>query len=181
MKHIKNYDEYGDKMKNFIESLFEAMDNPYDVKYDFSEINNTIQGFFTDGKTDYVIDAQILPNDFYLFKFKSNDGVDGNYTTELNNNRGVAKYRVLATIKNSLDYIMDNLKAKGVLFGATDSSKGRKRLYDRYVDDYIKKHPNKDCMKTVNNDENYYLIHNIEEDREILINAIKYAYENNIM
>lgn len=175
MKNIKDYNEYN-KIDVYINSVFEAIDNPLEVEYSF--IDDVLYGTFNDGKTDYVIEAEHIIHNFFTFKFKAND--NGEYTVDLNNNRGVEKYRVLATVKNSLFFILDELKPNGVIFGALDKSKGRKRLYDKFVEEYLLKNPNKDSTIKEQNNEKVYLIHNKDEDIETIIDVIKYAFENNI-
>lgn len=177
MKNIKTYEEYDSRIHNFFDNLSETLNNPFDVKYSVED--NVIYGSFNDGLIDYLIVAEIILDGFIVFKFKAKD--DGiNYTTELNNKRGVEKYRVLATVKQSLYYFLDEVKPRGIIFGALDKSRGRKKVYDRFIDEYLSKNTNVDCLRKEENNEKLYLIHDKDEDIETIISVIKYAVDNNL-
>jgi hypothetical protein len=125
MKKIKKIDEYFD-------NLSEAFDNPLTIKW--IDKGDILRGLFTVNDNIYQIVCinkgnNIWKYDFYFFE-KNKD-----FTPELT---GLEKdkFRVLPTVKVGMKYLYDNKDINAVVFGASDKSKGRKKLYEQFCKDF---------------------------------------------
>jgi hypothetical protein len=127
-KFIKKMDDYFDK-------LSEAFDNPLDIKW--IDNDDILRGLFTINDNIYQIvcenkDNNIWKYDFYFYE------KDKKFSPELTGFEK-DKFRVLPTIENGIEYLYNNKKVDCIIFGASDKSKGRKKLYTAFCEKFCEK------------------------------------------
>lgn len=140
------------KLDEYFNMLSEAFNNPLKIKW--INKDDILIGVFSTNNNTYSIKCinkgyNIWKYDFFILN--END----NFSPELTNNEK-DKYRVLPTVKSGIQYLLDNKKVDAVIFGATDKSKGRKKLYESFCEEFSK----------LNNLEFYT---NIQDDKQIFI------------
>ncbi len=86
--------------------LIEVFNNPVEITWDYNE--PFITGIFIINDIEYKIIAEYTLNDFLTFKFKIKKGET--YSTELINDKSNNFIRVIPTIKESLLFILNNIK-----------------------------------------------------------------------
>jgi hypothetical protein len=157
MKKIKKIDEYFD-------NLSEAFDNPLPIKW--VDKGDILRGLFTVNDNIYQIVCvnkgnNIWKYDFYFFEKNKN------FTPELT---GLEKdkFRVLPTVKDGIKYLYDNKDINAIVFGASDKSKGRKKLYEQFCK-YFSSENNLEFYTKVHSDLNENI------DRQIFV-----LYKNNL-
>jgi hypothetical protein len=175
IKHLNTFDEFDNEVNKFFDDLKEALGTPVEIEY--LRQDDTIYGFFVVNDSEYLIEAKFILHDFLTFKFKAKTP-DNKYTMEITNDRNCEKHRVLPTVEKGLLHIINTYNPRGVIFATLDSSIGRKRLYDKFTDKYISNNKNKKCTKHEYNNEKIYIIHDITENADIVIDVVKYTYEN---
>lgn len=151
-KFIKNLDD-------FFNSISEAFDNPLQIRW--VDKDDILRGFFTVNDNIYQIVCENKGNsiwkyDFYFFEKDKNQ-----FSIELTKNNK-DKFRVLPTIKTGMQYLYDNKKVDAIVFGASDKSKGRKKIYESFCE----------FFSTNNNLKYYTKVHTDLEtniDRQIFI------------
>jgi hypothetical protein len=149
--NIKKLDEYFDM-------LSEVLNNPLPIKW--IDNHNKLRGLFTVNDNIYQIvcenkNRNIWRYDFYFYKENKE------FTTELT---GINKdkFRVLPTVELGIKYLFENKNPDAIVFGASDNSKGRKKIYESFCFKFSKD----------NNLEFYTKVHSDIEnniDRQIFI------------
>lgn len=119
---IKNLDDY-------FKMMSESFDDPLPIKW--VDNVNTLIGLFTVNNNVYQISCIEKANNIWKYDFYIVEK-DKNIITlspELTN-KEKDKFRVLPTIKDGLDYLILKKSPKSIIIGATDRSRGRKKLYE---------------------------------------------------
>jgi len=155
------------KMDEYFEMLLEAFQNP--VKINWVDKPNHLIGLFQVGTNIYQIDClekgnNIWKYDFYFYKDKE---MSPNMT-----NLESDKYKVLPTVKEGLYYLHTLKTPDAVVFGALDSSRGRKKLYESFSKDFAKE-KNYEFYTKVENDKQIFVIYKDYIDKEYLFETIK--------
>jgi hypothetical protein len=166
MKKIKTIDEYFD-------NLSEAFDNPLPIKW--IDKNDTLRGLFEVNDNIYQIVCvnkgnNIWKYDFYFFEKNKK------FTPELT---GLEKdkFRVLPTFKDGIKYLYNNRDVSAIIFGASDKSKGRKKLYEQFCKDFSSEN-NLEYYTKVHSDLNenidrqIFVLYKKDLDKDILTNTI---------
>lgn len=151
-KFIKN-------LTDFFNSVSEAFNNPLSIRW--VNKGDILRGLFTVNDNIYQIVCENKGNsiwkyDFYFFEKDKNQ-----FSIELTKNNK-DKFRVLPTIKTGMQYLYDNKKVDAIVFGASDKSKGRKKIYESFCE----------FFSTNNNLKYYTKVHTDLEtniDRQIFI------------
>ena len=102
--------------------------------------DNYWRGSFFSENIEYKIIIDKQDYDTYLFKFiRKND--QGIWTYNLLKRKNITKtLNVLTTIRNSFDYFISEKKPNALMFFALDDSISRKRIYDYFCMDTIRKY-----------------------------------------
>lgn len=122
-----------DYFKDFIKKIDEAFQTSVPVEW--SKIGTTLYGKFLIKENEFKIISEVIIHGFMTFKFKAFH--DKKFTTEMTN-RGTDTIQLIPTIKESLEFILNDVSPNGIVFGATDDSKGRKYIYDRFCKEWVK-------------------------------------------
>jgi len=166
MKKIKKIEEYFD-------NLLEAFDNPLPIKW--IDKDNILRGLFTVNDNIYQIVCankgnNIWKYDFYFFD-KNKD-----FKPELT---GLEKdkFRVLPTVKVGMKYLYDSKDINAIVFGASDKSKGRKKIYEQFSKDFSTENNLEYYTKiysdlTDNTDRQIFVLYKKEMDNDILAKTI---------
>jgi len=113
----------------------EIMNSPLPIKW--IDKDDKLRGLFVVNENIYQIVCEdkgfdIWKYDFYHYKENKE------FNPELTN-LDKDKYRVLSTVNSGMDYLYSTKKVDAIIFGATDNSSGRKKLYERFCNDFSKK------------------------------------------
>ena len=175
MKHIKTVKEhFGDLFNKLNKEINEALDNPCYINWIYEE--PFIYGYFNIGDKEYKITCHFIINDFLTFKFSILK--DGKQSTELVNDGSKDFLRVVPTIKEALIYLLDNVKPVGIIFVASDASKGRKMLYDRFISECINKRIDYNANTLINQNIKMYSIYSTYVEESIVLYTINFVIEN---
>lgn len=149
---IKNLDD-------FFNSISEAFDNPLKIKW--VDKDDILRGFFTVDDNIYQIVCENKGNNIWKYDFYFFESDKNQFSTELTKNNK-DKFRVLPTVKVGMQYLYDKKKADAIVFGASDKSRGRKKIYESFCE----------VFSTDNNLKYYTKVHSDLEnniDRQIFI------------
>lgn len=121
-------------MDDFFVMLKEAFNSPLPIKW--IDNTNELIGLFTINDNVYQINCVeksdgIWKYDFYIVE-KSDDNIV--LSPELTG-KEKDKFRVLPTILNGLDALIEKKSPMSIIVGATDKSRGRKKLYESHLKD----------------------------------------------
>lgn len=147
---------YIKKLDDLFHNISEAFNNPLEVKW--IDKLNILRGLFNVNDNIYQIVCEnkgynIWKYDFYFFENNKN------FSPELTGFES-DKFRVLPTIENGIEYLYNNKKVDCIVFGASDNSKGRKKIYTAFCEKF--------CQK--NNLEFYTKVYSTNDvDRQIFI------------
>lgn len=151
-RFIKKLDEY-------FKMLSEAFDNPLNIKW--IDEGNKLIGLFYVYENVYQINCNKKNNDIWKYDFYLYEDSTNSLSPEITGFKK-DKYRVLPTIKSGLEYLIKNKNVNAIIFGATDKSKGRKKLYESFCVDFAR-----------NNNFEYYT--KLQDDKQIFV-----LYKSNI-
>lgn len=123
------------KMDDYFDMISEAFDNPLDIKW--IDKNDILIGLFTVNNHIYQIKCENKENhiwkyDFYFYEKNKN------FSPELTGFEK-DKFRILPTVELGIQYLYDNKNIEAIIFGASDESKGRKKLYESFCQRFSKK------------------------------------------
>ena len=166
MIHIK-------KLDDFFDSISEAFDNPLPIKWIDKDM--ILRGLFTINNNIYQIVCENKGNNIWKYDFYHYDenNIFSPEITNINND----KFRVLPTVKVGLQYLYDNNDVDVIIFGASDKSKGRKKLYESFCEDFSKRNDLNYYTKVYSNldqnvDRQIFVLFKSEVDRDILSDKI---------
>ena len=146
------------KLDDYFNMLSEAFENPLPIRW--VDKNEILIGLFTVNDNIFQINCINKDNNIWKYDFYIMDD-NKNFSPELTKN-DKDKYRVLPTVKLGMQHLIDNKKVDAVVFGATDNSRGRKKLYESFCIEFSK-------------DNNFEFYTKIQDNRQIFI-----IYKNNI-
>jgi hypothetical protein len=159
------------KMDNYFDMMSEAFDNPLDIKW--VDKNPILRGLFTINDNIYQIvcenkDNNIWKYDFYFYE------KDKKFSPELTGFEK-DKFRVLPTIENGIEYLYNNKKVDCIIFGSSDKSKGRKKLYTAFCEKFCEKNNLEFYTKVYNSDDidrQIFVLYKEDIDKDILSETI---------
>ncbi|HHX69462.1 MAG TPA: hypothetical protein GX708_15630 [Gallicola sp.] len=167
-RNIKTFESF-DKS---VERLFEGFDTPVDIKW--IDNNNELIGLFQVNDKVYKISCEYKNNDIWTYKFYNYDSIKKSLDIKLTNfNTGYMS--VLSTIRSGMEYLIDTKDPKSIIFGATDRSKGRKVLYERFSNELCDKYNFELTINGVENKKIFILYKDI--DKEILFESVERIIE----
>src|ERR1035437_3846375 len=141
------------KMDEYFDMISEAFENPLPIKW--VDKGDKLIGLFTVNSNVYQIDCinkgnNVWKYDFFYYVQKLNAMSPA--MTEFEKD----KFRILPTIKVSMSYLDDLKSPDAIVFGATDKSRGRKKIYESFCHDFA-------------NSNDYIFYTQMQSDRQIFI------------
>lgn len=163
---VKRIDEY-------FNSLSEAFNNPLNIRW--IDKHSVLRGLFTVNDNVYQIVCQekgskIWKYDFYFY---SKDEKFSPYLTGLEKD----KFRILPTVKLGMQYLYDNKDVDSIIFGASDNSKGRKKIYESFCLYFCEKNNLEYYTKVYSDlnesiDRQIFILNKKSIDKDVLSNTI---------
>jgi len=171
MKYLKHNNDFNfDKSLN---DLFEGFNTPVQIKW--IDNKNKLIGLFIVNDKIYQITCKEKNNDIWTYKFYLYDKDKNQLDVELTNfNSGYMS--VLSTVKLGMEYLIDNKNIKSIIFGATDKSKGRKSLYQKFSEELSTKYNFNLSTNEIDNKKIFILYKDI--DKEILFKTVENIIED---
>ncbi len=160
------------KLDEYFKTISEAFENPLPIKW--VDKNNILIGLFTINNNIFQINCINKDNNIWKYDFYIMDK-DKNFSPELTKNEK-DKYRVLPTIKSGMQYLLDNKQVDAVVFGATDNSRGRKKLYESFCIDFSKDN-NLEFYTNIQDNKQIFTMYKKNIDNNLLIDTIKKIVE----
>lgn len=158
---IKKLDEYFDM-------LSEAFNNPLDIKW--VDKGDILIGLFIAYEHVYRINCVNKGDNMWKYDFYLYDQGRNEFSPELTGYEK-DKYRVLPTVKVGLEYLDSTKSPDVIVFGATDKSRGRKKLYESFCVDFAKKN-NFIFYTKMQDDKQIFILYKNGVDRNILISKV---------
>jgi hypothetical protein len=156
------------KVDDFFNEVNEAFNNPLEIKW---VDKGSLIGLFTVNDNVYKINCQDYGNNIWKYNFYLYNEKDNTFGIKPNNNEK-DKYRVLPTVKSGMEYLISNKIVEAIIFGALDSSRGRKKLYESFCEDFSKKHDFSFYTK-INEDKQLFILYKDSIDREVMFSKLK--------
>lgn len=157
------------KLDEFFDLLNETFEKSLEIKW----INqgNDLIGLFSTNENAYQINCidkgdNIWRYDFYHVTKSTNFTFSPNLLVSVKD-----RFNILSTVKEGLYYLINNKEVDAIVFGATDRSRGRKKLYERFCKDFSIKTGYKFYTR-VQNDNQLFLLFKENIDLEILTNKV---------
>lgn len=155
------------KLDDYLKYINEAFDNPLPIKW--IDKDESIRGLFIVNENIYNISCINKGNYIWKYDFYFIDK-DKTFSPELTNNEK-DKYRVLPTIKSGMLYLINNKNVNAIVFGAADSSKGRKKLYESFCNKFSKDNSLEFYTK-LQDDKQIFVMYKKNIDKNILVDTI---------
>lgn len=123
------------KLDDFFEIVKEAFKDPLEIKW-IDKAGHLI-GLFEINDNVYQINCVEKSNKIWKFDFYSVERKEDSIVLSPDiNNRERDKFRVLPTVLVGLEYLVLQKEPESIILGAADSSKGRKKLYASFLEDF---------------------------------------------
>lgn len=123
------------KMDDYFDMISEAFDNPLPIKW--IDKVDILRGLFTVNDNVYQIVCENKGNNIWKYDFYFYEKDKNSFSVELTENNK-DKFRVLPTVRIGIQHLYDNKKVDCIVFGASDKSKGRKKIYESFCLDFSK-------------------------------------------
>jgi hypothetical protein len=160
--------------EEFWNCIDEAFNNPVEIKW----IDKGIEyiGLFIVNNKVYNILCKDLGENIWTFKFYHY--IDNKLSPELTKDYKNS-FRVLPTIKNGFINFIENKNPDGIIFGALDSSVGRKKLYTSFSLDISKSYNYLYNTRSLDNKQ-IFILYKPNIDNQILFDKITQIVESEI-
>jgi len=155
------------KLDEYFKTISEAFENPLPIKW--VDKNSILIGLFTVNSNIFQINCINKDNNIWKYDFYIMDK-DKNFSPELTKNEK-DKYRVLPTVKSGMQYLLDNKEVDAVVFGATDNSRGRKKLYESFCIEFSKDN-NLEFYTKIQDNKQIFTLFKKNIDKKILTDTI---------
>jgi hypothetical protein len=155
------------KLDEYFKTISEAFENPLPIKW--VDKNSILIGLFTVNSNIFQINCINKDNNIWKYDFYIMDK-DKNFSPELTKNEK-DKYRVLPTVKSGMQYLLDNKEFDAVVFGATDNSRGRKKLYESFCIEFSKDN-NLEFYTKIQDNKQIFTLFKKNIDKKILTDTI---------
>jgi hypothetical protein len=155
------------KLDEYFKTISEAFENPLPIKW--VDKNSVLIGLFTVNSNIFQINCINKDNNIWKYDFYIMDK-DKNFSPELTKNEK-DKYRVLPTVKSGMQYLLDNKEVDAVVFGATDNSRGRKKLYESFCKEFSKLN-NLEFYTKIQDNKQIFTLFKKNIDKKILTDTI---------
>jgi hypothetical protein len=162
------------KIDKFTE-FFESYNTPVDIKW--VDKNDKLIGLFMVNNRVYQITCTNNDYNIWIYKFHFYDKEKNEFSPELTNfNTG--KLSILSTVRVGMEYLINNKKPNGIIFGALDSSDSRKKLYWTYSSEIKDKYNYERLTQNIDNKQIYILYKDI--NKELLFDKVKKIIDDSI-
>jgi hypothetical protein len=168
-------------MINFSEfflKINELLDNPVHIKW--IDGGDILIGEFSVNSKKYFIKTKNKGGDIWSFKFYKLNETKLETDLNLDISDRINVFRVLPTIEDGFIYLIDNKNPKSIIFGASDNSKGRKKLYDSFSQKISKKY-NFEYKTNLKNDKQIFILYKSGIDLENLFQTMLDIIEDEII
>jgi hypothetical protein len=155
------------KLDEYFKTISEAFENPLPIKW--VDKNSILIGLFTVNSNIFQINCINKDNNIWKYDFYIMDK-DKNFSPELTKNEK-DKYRVLPTVKSGMQYLLDNKEVDAVVFGTTDNSRGRKKLYESFCIEFSKDN-NLEFYTKIQDNKQIFTLFKKNIDKKILTDTI---------
>jgi len=154
--------DYLQKIDDYL-MLAEALNNPLPINWQTN--NNSYIGEFIINNNTYVIDCKDLGDDVWFFSFDyiGLNNIRSNALTY--NNKDV--YRILPTIKEAFEHLYNTKNPNCIIFAIFDDSTGRRKIYDRFANEFSYNHK-LNLLNKESNGKHIYSIYNNKIDKEYM-------------
>jgi hypothetical protein len=126
------------KLDDFFEMVKEAFKDPLEIQW--IDKAGHLVGLFEINDNVYQINCVEKENNIWKFDFYSVERkADSIVLSPDMTNRERDKFRVLPTVLVGLEYLVLQKSPEAIILGAADSSKGRKKLYASFLEDFCLK------------------------------------------
>jgi hypothetical protein len=167
MKYIEKFN-----LDKSLKDFFEGFNTPVDIKW--IDKPNELIGLFSVNDKVYQITCKEKEDKIWTYKFYNYNIEKNKLDIELTNfNTGYMS--VLSTIRIGMEYLIDKKNPKALIFGATDNSKGRKSLYDRFSKELCENYQFKFSSSEFK-DKRVFVIHK-ELNKEFLFKVVQDVIE----
>ena len=155
--------DYLQKIDEYFKMINDALNNPLPINW--QNKNNLYIGEFNINNNTYIIDCEDLGNNIWFFSFDyiGLDNIRINALT--NNNKDV--YRILPTIKSAFEHLYNTKNPDCIIFAIFDESTGRRKIYDKFANDFSIKN-NLNLLNKESNGKRVYSIYNNIIDKEYM-------------
>ena len=126
MSHIE-------KLDNFFDNISEMIKNPLDIKW--FDNGDKLRGLFNINGHVYQIMCSNTGNNIWKYDFYLYDTDE--FSPELTDFKKDI-FRVLPTVEVGMSYLYNNKKVDAIVFGSSDKSKGRKKIYEAFCHKFSK-------------------------------------------
>lgn len=172
-----NKNKFIKKLDDFFDMTKEAFKNPLPIKW--VDKSNQLIGLFSVNNNIYQINCVEKINNIWKYDFYIVEKMENNLilSPELTG-KEKDKFRVLPTILVGLDYLILGKSPDSIIIGATDKSKGRKKLYESHLKDLSKKINYEFYTKIYQSSEDIsdikqiFVLYKKDIDREILSDVV---------
>jgi hypothetical protein len=142
------------RIDDLFSDISEALDNPLPIKW--IDKNDKLIGLFTVNNNVYQINCINKGSNIWKYDFYKVENPDKFIFLPELTGLEKDKWRVLPTIKDGMYYLISNKLVDAIVFGATDKSKGRKKIYDSFCKDFSEKN-------------NFEFYTKIQDDKQLFI------------
>ena len=165
--------DFTKSMDDFFDSIEEAFNNPLEIRW--IDKTNIIIGLFHVNNRVFQINCENKNNNFWKYDFYLMDK-DKNLSPELTG-LDKDKYRVMPTVKKGFYYLYDNKNPDAIIFGAGDKSRGRKKLYESFAQEFALEKNYIFYTKMFNNKQ-VFILYKEHADKKLLYNTLIEIIEN---
>ena len=166
---MQNYKKLSVLLDGYFDQIKEAFDTSVDIRWIEKE---SLVGLFIISDEVYQIFCKDYGNNVWSFKFQHYDKMNKIFTHDLTGIKGNSKFTILGTIIKAFEYLIINKTPSVIVYGAGDSSRGRKNLYNTFCNDISKKYGYQK-MNKLQNDKQLFINFKNDIDPELLFNKIK--------
>lgn len=149
----------------YLSHVSEALKNPVDIRW--IEHPGQLIGLFIVNDNVYQLTCTEKREGYWKYKFhhveKREKYVLSPELTGISKDR----WRVLPTVKKGLEHLVETKKVTATIFGATDSSKGRKKLYESFCENFSKEQGFR-FFTRMEDDRQIYILYRPDTDPDIL-------------
>lgn len=154
-----------EKILNFSEFLLEAFDTPQPIDWEISDMDvfGKMVGRFDVNGEGYLILSYKELDGYYGFYFLHLNRETGKYSFDIINREDGSAFKVLATIKNHIEDVMDENDVISAMFYVGDNNSKRVKLYEGFAEHLANIH-NMDLLSTGDYDKDNKIFHVLKRD-----------------
>jgi hypothetical protein len=162
------------KLDDFFDMLSEAFDNPVNIRW--VDGRNMLRGLFTINDNIYQIVCDNKGDNIWRYDFYFYEKCNNEFTPKMT---GIEKdkFRVLPTVESGINYFFRDKNPDAIIFGASDKSRGRKKIYEGFCEKFAEINNLKFYTKIytdslTNIDRQIFILYKNDIDMDILTKTI---------